>query len=160
MAMFLRIGLILLAACLLPQTAPAAGSKKGKAQISFHLQAERGDAPKMVYPLMVGDKEMAFKRMPEIQTKDVAGFKAVPSKKQRGVYDIVVQLKPTAAKRLKNITNANRGRYFAGQINGRAGEGMLINEQVNDGILVIWGVANAEDLKTLASTFKGSVEVD
>ena len=158
--MFLRIGLILLAACLLPQTAPAAGSKKGKAQISFHLQAERGDAPKMVYPLMIGGKQMPFKRMPEIQTNDIAGFKAFPSKKMEGVYDIVVQLKPNAAKRLQMITNANRGRHMAGQLNGRAGEGMMINDTVKDGKLVIWGVANAEDLKTLAKAFKGSVEVE
>ena len=49
---------------------------------------------------------------------------------------------------------------MAGQLNGRAGEGMLINEVVKDGTLVIWGVANAEDLKVLAKTFKGSVEVE
>ncbi len=158
--MILRIGSILLMACLLPLTANAAGSKKGKAQVSFHLQAEPGDAPKMVYPLMVGGKQTPFKRMPEIQTKDIAGFKAVPSKKIAGIYDIVVQLKPNAAKRLEMVTNANRGRMMAGQLNGRAGEGMLINEVVKDGTLVIWGVANAEDLKALAKTFKGSVEVE
>ena len=160
MAMFLRIGLILLAACLLPQSAFAAGSKQGKAQISFHLQAEAGDSPKMVYPIMVGGNKMDFKRMPEVQTKDVAGYKAVPSKDKQGVYDIVVQLKPNAAKRLQMITNASRGRYMAGQLNGRPGEAVLINAQINDGILVIWGVANGEDLKTLAKAFKGSVEVE
>ena len=160
MAMFLRIGLILLAACLLPQTAWSAGSKKGDAQISFHLQAAAGDAPKMVYPLLVGENKMDFKRMPEIQTKDVAGFKAVPNKDREGIYDIVVQLKPHAVKRLQNITNVNRGRYLAGQLNGRPGEAVLINAQINDGILVIWGVANGEDLKTLAKAFKGSVEVE
>ncbi|MGB0293101.1 MAG: SecDF P1 head subdomain-containing protein [Luteolibacter sp.] len=158
--MLLRTGLFLLATCLLSQHAFAAGSKKGKAQVSFHLQAEPGDPPKMMYPLLVGGKQMGFKRMPEIQTNDVAGYKAVPSKKTQGIYDVIIQLKPNAAKRLQTITNANRGRFFAGQLNGRAGEAVMINETVNDGILVIWGVANAEDLKTLAAAFKGSVELE
>ena len=158
--MFLRIGLILLAACLLPQTAWSAGSKKGKAQVSFHLQAGPGDAPKMVYPMLVGGKQMGFKRMPEIQTKDIAGFKAVPSKKKEGIYDVIIQLKPHAAKRLQMVTNAERGRFMASQLNGRIGEAMLINEQVNDGLLVIWGVANVDDLKILGKAFKGSVEIE
>lgn len=114
----------------------------------------------MMYPLLVGGKQMRFKRMPEIQTNDVAGYKAVPSKKTQGIYDVIIQLKPNAARRLQTITNANRGRFFAGQLNGRAGEAVMINETVNDGILVIWGVANAEDLKTLAAAFKGSVELE
>ena len=32
--------------------------------------------------------------------------------------------------------------------------------QAKPSILVIWGVANGEDLKTLAKAFKGSVEVE
>ena len=158
--MFARIAILLFVAVLLPSPLQAAGSKKGKAQVSFHLQADPGDAPKMVYPLQVADKQMGFKRMPEIQTQDIAGYKAVPSKTQQGTYDIVVQLKPKAAKRLQNITNAHRGRYMASQLNGRTGEPMLINAQINDGVLVVWGVANAEDLKILEKTFKGSVEVE
>lgn len=158
--MFMRIGLILIAALLLPLPAQAAGSKNGKAQVSFHLQAEPGDSPKSIYPLIVHDQQIAFKRTPEIQTKDVVAYKAVPSSEQEGIYDIVVQLKPKAAQHLQMITNANRGRYLAAQINGRTGEPVLINAQINDGILVIWGVATAEDLNTLSKAFKGSVETN
>lgn len=158
--MFARIGTVLLLAILLPHTATAAGSKNGKAQVSFHLQADPGDSPKMIYPMMVNGKQTNFKRMAEIQTDDIAGYKAVPSKTMEGVYDIVVQLKPKAAGRLQNLTNVNRGRYMAAQINGRTGEPVLINAQINDGVLVIWSVANAEDIKTLAKSFKGSVETE
>ena len=77
-----------------------------------------------------------------------------------GVYDIVIFLKPAAARRLQNITNVSRGRYMAAQLNGRTGEVMLIDAQINDGKLVIWGVATAEDLNTLAKAFKGSVDVE
>lgn len=150
--------LLLLSMALLPQAGSAAGSKKGKAQVSFHLQAEVGDSPKMIYPLMVGERRMNFKRMPEVQTKDVASYKAIPSKTQAGIFDIVIQLKPHAVQRLQLITNANRGRFMASQLNGRTGEAMLINQQINDGVLVIWGVATAADLETLAKAFKGSVE--
>lgn len=136
----------------------AAGSKKGKAQVSFHLQADVGDAPKMIYPLMVGSAPMNFKRMPEVQTDDIASYKALPSKDKEGFYDIIVQLKPHAAQRLQLITNAHRGRFMASQLNGRTGEAMLIDQQVNDGVLVIWGVATAADLEVLAKTYKGSVE--
>lgn len=150
--------LMLFCLILLPQTAGAAGSKKGKAQVSFHLQADVGDAPKMIYPVMVGNAPMNFKRMPEVQTDDIASYKAIPSKQREGFYDIVVQLKPHAVQRLQLITNANRGRFMASQLNGRTGEAMLIDQQVNDGVLVIWGVATAADLEVLAKTYKGSVE--
>lgn len=156
--MFLRVSLLVLVATLLPAPLHAAGSKEGKAQVSFHLQAEVGDAPKMIYPLMVGERRVNFKRMPEVQTKDVASYKAIPSKTQAGIYDIVIKLKPHAAERLQLMTNANRGRFMASQLNGRTGEAMLINQQVNDGVLVIWGVATAADLETLAKAIKGSVE--
>ncbi|MGA0899331.1 MAG: hypothetical protein ACO3SO_02870 [Luteolibacter sp.] len=158
--MFARIGTLLFLFVLFPQAVHAAGSKKGKAQVSFHLQADLGDSPKMVYPMMVSGKRMNFKRMPEIQTTDVAGYRALPSKKHEGIYDIVLLLKPHASKRLQNITNINRGLYMASQLNGRTGEAMLIDAQINDGSLVIWGVANAEDLQTLAKAFKGTVDVE
>lgn len=158
--MYMRIGLFLLLATLVPQSVNAAGSKKGKASVTFHLQAEPVDAPKMIYPMAVSGKQMAFRRMPELSTKDFASYKAIPSKQKQGVYDIVLQLKATSIEKLQMVTNANRGRYMASQINGRAGEAMIINEQVNDGVLVIWGVATAADLETLAKTLKGSVETE
>jgi len=156
--MLLRIGLLLLLTILLPQTAGAAGSKKGKASVTFHLQAEPVDSPKMVYPMEVGGQRLAFRRMAEFETKDFASYKAFPSRDKQGVYDLVFKLNPHAAQKLQLITNAQRGRFMASQLNGRAGEAMMINEQVNDGILVIWGVATAADLQTLAKAFKGSVE--
>lgn len=156
--MHVRLGLILLAMTLLPQVAPAAGSKKGKASVSFHLQAEAIDAPKMIYPGEVNGQRVPFRRMPEFGTKDFASYKAIPSKERAGTYDLVLKLKPNAAQKLQLITNAQRGRFIAPQINGKPGEAMLIDEQVNDGVLVIWGTATAADLEVLAKTLKGSVE--
>ncbi|MDX1679554.1 MAG: hypothetical protein R3242_02380 [Akkermansiaceae bacterium] len=157
--MFLRVSLFILVAALLPAPLHAAGSKKGKAAISFHLQADVGDAPKMVYPMMVNDKQLSFKRMPEFTTEDFAAYKAIPSKTKQGVYDIMLQLKPKTAKRLQHITNVHRGKYLAAQLNGRPGEAVIIDAQVNDGILMIWGAATDADLEILAETLEGGVEL-
>ena len=113
----------------------------------------------MIYPMMVNGKQMTFKRSPEFTTDDFAAYQAIPSKTKQGVYDIMLQLKPKTAKRLQHITNASRGRYMGSQLNGRAGEAMIIDAQVNDGILIIWGVATDADLEILSKTLEGAVEL-
>lgn len=157
--MHLRIAAVLLLAAILPNV-HGAGAKDAKASVSFHLQAEVIDNPKMIFPLMVEDRKLFFRRMPEFQTKDFASYKALPNRDNPQVYDLVLKLKPHTAKRLALISNANRGKWIAAQLNGRSSGAVMINEQVDDGILVIWSTATLADLATLEKALPGTVEVE
>lgn len=149
--MHLRIRIILMMAlaAMIPATAMASARKNDKGAISFHLEGQRGDNPKMIFDQAFHGKDLVFKRMPEIINKDIASFRAFPAENEAEGFGIVVYLKPDAARRIGMITNANRGKWLAANVNGRAVDAVIINDQVNDGILVIWKNLSPADIATL-----------
>ncbi|MEX1114926.1 MAG: hypothetical protein WEB53_06735 [Akkermansiaceae bacterium] len=128
----------------LSPTLLASGKKEGKATVSFHLETEATDNPKMIFPQLANGQTRYFRRMPEITTKDMVAFSPFPSELGED-YGIVFQLKGNATNRLAAITNANAGKWLISQVNGRVVDGVKIDKQVNDGFIVIWkGVTLAD----------------
>lgn len=123
----------------------AGGKKNSKATISFHIETESTDNPKMIFPQLTNGQTRYFRRMPEVSTKDIVSFTPFPSDSGGGDYGVVFVLKDNAAKRLSAITNASQGRWIVSQLNGRVVDGFLIDKQVDDGRIVIWkGVTLAD----------------
>ena len=123
----------------------ASGKAENKASLSLHVQAEATDNPKMIFAQLANGKTQYFRRMPEFTTKDVASFSPFPSDAGGDDYGIVFKLKDTAAKRLAAISNINQGRWMIAQVNGRVVDGVLIDKQIDDGLVVVWkGVALAD----------------
>jgi hypothetical protein len=122
-----------------------AGGKKGeKSGISFHMQGDPTDNPKMIFPQLTNGQELVYRRNPEFMTKDIAAFNPFPSQDGEG-YGAVLQLKPGAKNRLAAITSANANRWMIAMVNGRLVDAVLIDKQVDDGLLVIWkGIGAAE----------------
>jgi hypothetical protein len=116
----------------------ASGKKQTKAILSFHMETESTDNPKMIFQQLANGKVRTFRRMPEVTTKDVQGFTPFPSEGGGDNYGMVIQLRDNAAKRLASITNINQGRWMITQANGRIVDGVLIDKQIDDGRLVIW----------------------
>jgi hypothetical protein len=116
----------------------ASGKKQTKAIVSFHMETESTDNPKMIFQQLANGKVRAFRRMPEVTTKDMQGFTPFPAEGGGDNYGMVFQLKDNAAKRLAAITNINQGRWMITQANGRIVDGVMIDKQVDDGRLVIW----------------------
>jgi hypothetical protein len=130
---------------LCPGLSAHAGGKKGEdSGISFHMQGDASDNPKMVFGQLTNGQQMVYRRVPEFTTKDVAAFNPFPSQDGEG-YGAVLQLKPSAKNRLAAITNANLNRWMLAMVNGRKVDAVLIDKQVDDGMLVIWkGIGAAE----------------
>jgi hypothetical protein len=145
-----RYALFLFAAVfsLLALPVSAGGKKNDKAAISFHLEADANDNPKMVGPAFAGGRERPFRRVPEIGMREIAAF--APFRANDGVSQgIMLQLKPTGARRLSAITNTNPGRYLLASVNGRNVDSTMIDGQVNDGVLVIWSGVSALEIEQL-----------
>lgn len=135
--------ILLLALC--PGLTAHAGGKKGDATgISFHLQADPTDNPKMIFQQMTNGQQLVYRRNPEISTKDIAAFNPFPSQDGEG-YGALLQLKPSAKNRFSAITNASVNRWMVAMVNGRVVDAVIIDKQVDDGYVVIWkGIGQAE----------------
>lgn len=137
------LAVLLFALC--PGLTAHAGGKKGeKSGISFHLQAEQTDNPKMVFVQPTNGQQVPYRRNPEIMTKDIAAFDPFPSVDGDG-YGAKLQLKPSARNRLAAVTNANVNRWLLAMVNGRVVDAVIVDKQIDDGVLVIWkGIGKAE----------------
>ncbi len=129
----------------LSPTLLASGKKEMKTTLSFHLETEATDNPKMIFPQLANGETRYFRRMPEVTTKDVVSFSPFPSEIGDG-YGIVFKLKPSAVNRLAAVTNANQGKWLIAQVNGRVVDGVLIDKQISDGFIVIWKGVTLDDV--------------
>jgi hypothetical protein len=134
---------VLLALC--PGLTALAGGKKGEnSGISFHLQADPTDNPKMIFAQLTNGQQMVYRRNPEIMTKDIAAFNPFPSQDGEG-YGVLLQLKPSAKNRFAAISNSSVNRWMVAMVNGRVVDAVIIDKQIDDGYLVIWkGIGQAE----------------
>lgn len=137
-------------------TAFAGGKKENKASITFHMETEASDNPKMIFPQLTNGQTRYFRRMSEIGSKDIASFRPFPS--ESGDYGLVLVLKGAAANRISALTNVNQGRWMISQVNGRVVDGVLIDRPVTDGKLVIWKGVSLADLEILDKEFKRTGE--
>ncbi len=130
-----------------------AGGKKDTAKISFHIETEATDNPKMIFPHQMFGKQRYFRRIPEISSKDLVAYTPFPAEDQTS-YGAVFQLKPTARRRLAAVTSTNIGRWLVCQAFGRLVDGVLIDEPVDDGAIVIWRGLSLEEIRELDKSIK------
>lgn len=123
--------------CLATSLLSAGGKADKPATLSFHLETEATDNPKMIFPQLANGETRYFRRIPEVASKDVESFSPFPSD-DGSTYGVIFKLKQTAARRVAAITAANQGRWLIAMVNGRAVDGVLIDKTVEDGFLVIW----------------------
>lgn len=128
--------------------AMAGGKKEEKASVTFHLETDATDNPKMIFPQLANGQQRFFRRLPDFNTKDMVSFSPFPSE-IGGDYGLIFKLKGNAVTRLTAVTNANQGRWMIAQLNGRVVDGVMIDKQVNDGALVIWKGATLQDIALL-----------
>lgn len=142
----------------IPSMLSAAGKAENKASLSFHIETEASDNPKMIFSHALNNGQTRyFRRLPEISTKDVVSYSPFPSDSGDG-YGAVFRLKESAAKRLSALTNINQGKWLVAQINGRLVDAVVIDQPINDGILVVWKGITLADLSIFDKSTKRTGE--
>ena len=121
------------------------GKADNKVSLTFHMETDATDNPKMIFSQLVSGRVRYFRRMPEITTRDVQSFSPFPAEGSDS-YGIVFKLNETGAKRLAVVTNANQGRWMIAQMNGRVVDGVFIDRPINDGVVVVWKDASLADI--------------
>ena len=145
--------LMMMTALALTQGVFASGKKEEKTSVTFHMETEATDNPKMIFPQLANGQTRYFRRLPEVSLKDFAFFSPFPSTVGDD-YGLVFKLKTSAANRLAAITAANQGRWMIAQVNGRVVDGVMIDKQIGDGVLVIWKGINLGDIGLLDKELK------
>lgn len=128
-----------------------AGGDKKVPQVSFHVETEDSDNPKMIFPYEVLGKQRSFRRMPEISSKDFVGFTPFPADDQAS-YGMLIQLKDSSGKRLTAVTTANQGRMLVCQAFGRVVDAVMIDQPVNDRVIVVWKGLTLDEIRELDKT--------
>jgi len=125
-------------------TAHASGKKGEPTAVSFHLQADDTDNPKLIFPQPTAGKNVFYRRAPDVNFKDIAAFNPFPSQDGDG-FGMMVQLKPHAKHRVAALTNGSVNRWMLAMVNGRVVDAVIVDREINDGHLVIWkGIGAAE----------------
>lgn len=114
--------------------------------VTFHLETDTGGSAKMTFPQMDNGKQRFFLKLPEFSMKDIVAFKPFPSG-NNDAYGLVFQLKDHGRRHLNAMSIANQGKFLLAQANGRIVDGVMIDKQVDDGLLVIWKGITLNEIK-------------
>ncbi len=115
----------------------AGGNKGKKVDVSFHIETEASDNPKMIFPHEVMGKQRFFRRIPEVSSNDFVAFSPFPSEDQAS-YGVILQLKDNARRRLAAVTQISSGKWLVCKAFGRIVDGVLVEDPVDDGVVVVW----------------------
>lgn len=126
----------------------ASGKKDNKCSVTFHMETEAGDDPKMTFSQLANGKTHYFRRVPEFSLVDMVSFSPFPADIGED-YGVAFRVKGNIAARLSAITNLNQGKWMLSQVNGRIVGGVMIDKQVDDGVLVIWKGVTLADIQLL-----------
>lgn len=138
------IARLLVALMLLSLPVWGGGKKENNMAVSFHMETEGTNNPKMIFEQDVAGRKRFFQRSPDFSTKDIVAFSPFLADNQVD-FGVVFQLRPSAAARLENLTAANQGRLLLATCNGRVVDVVEIDKPIKDGFLVIWnGIQDAE----------------
>ncbi len=132
-------------------SAMAGGDKGKKVDISFHIETEASDNPKMIFPHEVMGQQRFFRRIPEVSSNDYIAFSPFPSDDQAS-YGVILQLKDNARRRLAAITQISSGKWLVCKAFGRIVDGVLVDDPVDDGVVVVWKGLTLEEIGQLDET--------
>ncbi|MEN8773258.1 MAG: hypothetical protein ABF379_00630 [Akkermansiaceae bacterium] len=136
----------LLAFAIAPTGAFAMGKRPEKNRITFHLQGEQTDGPKMVFPIPMGNKKRFFRKSPVTFSKEIVSLKHFIT--EDGTYGATFSFNQPAAGRIAAITTQNQDKWLVAMLNGRPVDAVFIDKPVNDGKLVVWrGIKQVEIIR-------------
>ncbi|MEJ6645093.1 MAG: hypothetical protein QNL33_17735 [Akkermansiaceae bacterium] len=136
---------LIISLCALSLLAPAygMGKKKDKNTLTFHLQGDQTDGPKMVFPLPMGNQKGFFRKSPLTFTKEILAYQ--PFFSDDGTAGATFAFSQGASTRIAALTTQNQGKWIVAMLNGRPVDFVRIDRPVQDGRLVIWrGIKESE----------------
>ena len=141
-----RFILSILAITMAAPSAFAMGKRPEKNRLTFHLEGDVTDGPKMVFPLPMGNKKRFFRKSPLTFTKEIVSFKHFVA--EDGAFGATFSFDQAAFNRIAALTTQNQGKWLVAMLNGRPVDAVFIDRPIQDGRLVIWqGIKQVEIIR-------------
>jgi hypothetical protein len=122
------------------------GKRPQKNRLTFHIQGDRTDGQKMVFPVPMGNKKLFFRKTPLTATKEIVSLKHFVA--EDGNYGATFTFEKAAAGRIAAITTSNQDKWLVAMLNGRPVDVVFVDRPVVDGRLVIWqGIKQGEIIR-------------
>ncbi len=134
---------LLVSVTLLPSL-HAMGKKPEKNRLSFHMQGQKSEGMKMVFPQAVYGKTIYFRRSAELIAKDLIAFS--PFIGEDGSFGATFTLSKVAGQRFAAITTQNQRGWLIAMLNGRPLDAVLVDKPVRDSSVVVWQGLNREEV--------------
>ncbi len=131
-----------------------AGKKYKLYIVTFHVEGDDKDNPKMVTPVKLGQehRQYYFSNLPTFTDKDIAWF--YPFTAADGVsYGAAFRFKEHAARQLKDVTLVNHGKLLGLRCSDAPLQAVLIDRPIDDGVVVIWSGLQQRHLKEFEKYF-------
>lgn len=133
----------------------SAGGKQYKLYlVTFHLEGEETDNPKMITPVKLGQehRQYFFSKIPSFTDKDIAWF--YPFSAADGVsFGAAFKMKEHSAVELKAITLTNQGKLLGLRCSDAPLQAVLIDRPIEDGVVVIWSGLQQRHLQEFRKRF-------
>jgi len=144
--MIRRTLLSILALSLALPLASGMGKRPQKNSLTFHIESEAADGPRMVFPLNMGNKKRFFRKSPVTFTKELVSLKHFAD--PEGTFGATFTFGLAAKTRIAALTTQHQGKWLVAMLNGRPVDGVFIDSPVRDGRLVIWrGILQTEIIR-------------
>ena len=143
----IRFFTLILCLCLANvNVASANGKKRPPVSITFHLEASNLEGRKLSIPANTPLGTKYIQRSPTFTTKDFIAYYPFVSPHEGGDYGVSLQLRKTAAARLKSVSISNKGKYIVVNINGKVVDMLYVDKEVDGRVITIWRGVPAEFL--------------
>lgn len=131
-----------------------AGKKYKLYLVTFHIEGEETDNPKMITPVKLGTdhRQYYFSKLPSFTDQDIAWF--YPFTAADGVsFGAAFRLKEHAATELKALTLTNQGKLLGLRCSDAPLQAVLIDRPIDDGVVVIWSGLQQKHLQEFRRRF-------
>lgn len=131
-----------------------AGKKYQLYLVTFHVEGEMTDNPKMITPVKLGaeHRQYYFSKIPSFTDHDIAWFYPFTSR-DGASFGVAFKLKDHAAQELKGITLTNQGKLLGIRCSNAPIQAVLIDRPIDDGVIVIWEGLSQDHLKEFKRRF-------
>ncbi len=116
-----------------------AGKKYKLYLVTFHMEGDQTDNPKMVVPVKLGTdhRQYYFSKIPSFTDHDMAWFYPFTSR-DGASFGAAFKLKDHAATELKALTLTNQGKLLGLRCSDAQLQAVLIDRPIDDGVIVVW----------------------
>ena len=149
----MKIVLALAALLSLSAIPASAGGKSPGPYIGIHVQGEEYEGAKFVKPNTINGETKYFRILPDVTTRHFSSFQAFVAE-DGASYGAALRLNDEGVRAVSVMCSSSQGRLARTIVNGKLLDIIHIDRVPADGVIVVWGGLNEEDLKLMSKKLR------